>query len=101
MVPAMRPATQLQLSSHTLSPPPHAGDWGFFSSYLVGSLAFVVLGIGSVNPGILQASAPMCHMMPLIVGYGPKATRTPPACSSLTLQPALFCPFPCPCAVRH
>ena len=30
------------------------GDWGFFSSYLVGSISFVVLGIGSVNPGILQ-----------------------------------------------
>lgn len=30
------------------------GDIGFFSSYLVGGISFVVLGIGSVNPGILQ-----------------------------------------------
>ena len=30
------------------------GDWGFFSSYLCGGISFVVLGIGSVNPGILQ-----------------------------------------------
>lgn len=30
------------------------GDWGFFSSYLVGGISFAVLAIGSVNPGILQ-----------------------------------------------
>jgi hypothetical protein len=30
------------------------GDWGFFSSYLTGGIALVVLAIGSVNPGILQ-----------------------------------------------
>jgi hypothetical protein len=30
------------------------GDWGFFTSYLCGGISFVVLGIGSVNPGILQ-----------------------------------------------
>lgn len=32
------------------------GDWGFFSSYLVGGVSLVVLAIGSVNPGILQFS---------------------------------------------
>jgi len=30
------------------------GDWGFFSSYLVGGVPIVVLALGSVNPGILQ-----------------------------------------------
>ena len=30
------------------------GDWGFFSSYLTGGIAIVVLAIGSTNPGILQ-----------------------------------------------
>eukprot|EP00197_Chlamydomonas_leiostraca_P008890 CAMPEP_0202868502 /NCGR_PEP_ID=MMETSP1391-20130828/10913_1 /ASSEMBLY_ACC=CAM_ASM_000867 /TAXON_ID=1034604 /ORGANISM="Chlamydomonas leiostraca, Strain SAG 11-49" /LENGTH=335 /DNA_ID=CAMNT_0049548681 /DNA_START=69 /DNA_END=1076 /DNA_ORIENTATION=- len=30
------------------------GDWGFFSSYLIGSISFVVLGIGSTQPGLLQ-----------------------------------------------
>lgn len=30
------------------------GDWGFFSSYLVGGISLVVLAIGSVSPGALQ-----------------------------------------------
>ena len=30
------------------------GDWGFFSSYLIGGIALAVLAIGSVNPGLLQ-----------------------------------------------
>lgn len=30
------------------------GDWGFFSSYLIGGISLVVLAIGSINPGILQ-----------------------------------------------
>jgi hypothetical protein len=29
------------------------GDWGFFTSYLVGGVPFVVLAIGSTNPGLL------------------------------------------------
>lgn len=37
-----------------MNSPPAAGDWGFFSAYLVGGISFVVLGIGSINPGILQ-----------------------------------------------
>jgi hypothetical protein len=30
------------------------GDWGFFSSYLIGGISIAVLAIGSINPGILQ-----------------------------------------------
>ncbi|KAF8066189.1 ACS8 [Scenedesmus sp. PABB004] len=30
------------------------GDWGFFSSYLIGSTVLVVLAIGSTAPGLLQ-----------------------------------------------
>eukprot|EP00879_Flechtneria_rotunda_P026717 GHRR01028538.1.p1 GENE.GHRR01028538.1~~GHRR01028538.1.p1 ORF type:complete len:220 (+),score=93.44 GHRR01028538.1:506-1165(+) len=30
------------------------GDWGFFSSYLAGSVILVVMGIGSTAPGLLQ-----------------------------------------------
>jgi hypothetical protein len=30
------------------------GDWGFFSSYLLGGISIAVLAIGSTNPGILQ-----------------------------------------------
>lgn len=30
------------------------GDWGFFSSYLIGSITLVVMGIGSTAPGLLQ-----------------------------------------------
>jgi hypothetical protein len=30
------------------------GDWGFFSSYLSGSVILVVMGIGSTAPGLLQ-----------------------------------------------
>lgn len=32
------------------------GDWGFFVPYLVGSISLVVLGVGSVSPGLLQAA---------------------------------------------
>ena len=32
------------------------GDWGFFTSYFVGGISFVVLAIGSVNPGLLQVA---------------------------------------------
>jgi hypothetical protein len=32
------------------------GDWGFFSSYLIGGISLVVLAIGSVNPGLLQVA---------------------------------------------
>lgn len=31
------------------------GDWGFFTSYLIGSISFVVLGVGSVAPGLLKS----------------------------------------------
>ncbi|KAI3981156.1 hypothetical protein MKX01_032296 [Papaver californicum] len=31
------------------------GDWGFFVPYLIGSISLVVLGVGSVAPGLLQA----------------------------------------------
>ncbi|KAL9229692.1 hypothetical protein vseg_005131 [Gypsophila vaccaria] len=31
------------------------GDWGFFVPYLIGSIPLLVLGIGSVSPGLLQA----------------------------------------------
>ena len=29
------------------------GDWGFFTSYLIGGISIAVLGIGSVAPGLL------------------------------------------------
>ncbi|KAK2655855.1 hypothetical protein Ddye_008907 [Dipteronia dyeriana] len=32
------------------------GDWGFFLSYLIGSISLVVLAVGSVSPGLLQAA---------------------------------------------
>ncbi|KAH6791337.1 transmembrane protein [Perilla frutescens var. frutescens] len=32
------------------------GDWGFFVPYLVGSISLVVLGVGSISPGLLQAA---------------------------------------------
>lgn len=32
------------------------GDWGFFVPYLVGSLSLVVLAVGSIAPGLLQAA---------------------------------------------
>ncbi|XP_021736640.1 uncharacterized protein LOC110703197 isoform X1 [Chenopodium quinoa] len=32
------------------------GDWGFFVPYLVGSISLVVLAVGSVAPGLLQAA---------------------------------------------
>ncbi|KAF3577047.1 hypothetical protein DY000_02034063 [Brassica cretica] len=31
-------------------------DWGFFVPYLVGSISLVVLAVGSVSPGLLQAA---------------------------------------------
>lgn len=30
------------------------GDWGFFSSYLIGGISIAVLAIGSTAPGLLQ-----------------------------------------------
>ncbi|KAL8211282.1 hypothetical protein R6Q57_005719 [Mikania cordata] len=32
------------------------GDWGFFVPYLIGSISLVVLAVGSVSPGLLQAA---------------------------------------------
>ncbi|XP_015956051.1 uncharacterized protein LOC107480422 isoform X2 [Arachis duranensis] len=32
------------------------GDWGFFVPYLIGSISLVVLAIGSISPGLLQAA---------------------------------------------
>ncbi|KAF7834219.1 uncharacterized protein G2W53_009078 [Senna tora] len=32
------------------------GDWGFFVPYLVGSISLVVLAVGSISPGLLQAA---------------------------------------------
>ncbi|XP_050205827.1 uncharacterized protein LOC126655628 [Mercurialis annua] len=32
------------------------GDWGFFVPYLIGSISLVVLGVGSISPGLLQAA---------------------------------------------
>lgn len=32
------------------------GDWGFFVPYLIGSVSLVVLAVGSVAPGLLQAA---------------------------------------------
>ncbi|KAH6810357.1 transmembrane protein [Perilla frutescens var. frutescens] len=32
------------------------GDWGFFVPYLVGSISLVVLGVGSISPGLLQSA---------------------------------------------
>lgn len=31
------------------------GDWGFFVPYLIGSISLVVLAVGSISPGLLQA----------------------------------------------
>ncbi|KAK9670518.1 hypothetical protein RND81_13G206800 [Saponaria officinalis] len=31
------------------------GDWGFFLPYLIGSIPLLVLAVGSVSPGLLQA----------------------------------------------
>ncbi|KAF2936104.1 hypothetical protein DAI22_04g280000 [Oryza sativa Japonica Group] len=32
------------------------GDWGFFVPYLIGSISLIVLAIGSISPGLLQAA---------------------------------------------
>ncbi|KAI4345178.1 hypothetical protein L6164_012326 [Bauhinia variegata] len=32
------------------------GDWGFFLPYLIGSISLVVLAVGSISPGLLQAA---------------------------------------------
>ncbi|KAJ9541056.1 hypothetical protein OSB04_027562 [Centaurea solstitialis] len=32
------------------------GDWGFFVPYLLGSISLVVLAVGSISPGLLQAA---------------------------------------------
>eukprot|EP00250_Pteridium_aquilinum_P000475 c10518_g1_i1 orf=92-1117(+) len=32
------------------------GDWGFFVPYLIGSISLVVLAVGSIAPGVLQAA---------------------------------------------
>ncbi|GAA0172286.1 hypothetical protein LIER_26138 [Lithospermum erythrorhizon] len=32
------------------------GDWGFFVPYLLGSISLIVLAVGSVSPGLLQAA---------------------------------------------
>ncbi|EXC58080.1 hypothetical protein L484_000351 [Morus notabilis] len=32
------------------------GDWGFFVPYLIGSISLIVLAVGSVSPGLLQAA---------------------------------------------
>ncbi|KAJ4812832.1 Heat-inducible transcription repressor HrcA [Rhynchospora pubera] len=32
------------------------GDWGFFVPYIIGSIPLIVLAIGSVSPGLLQAA---------------------------------------------
>ncbi|OMP11673.1 hypothetical protein CCACVL1_00356 [Corchorus capsularis] len=32
------------------------GDWGFFVPYLLGSISLIVLAIGSISPGLLQAA---------------------------------------------
>ncbi|PPD79297.1 hypothetical protein GOBAR_DD23769 [Gossypium barbadense] len=32
------------------------GDWGFFTPYLIGSISLVVLAVGSISPGLLQAA---------------------------------------------
>ncbi|KAK6150504.1 hypothetical protein DH2020_015436 [Rehmannia glutinosa] len=32
------------------------GDWGFFVPYLVGSISLLVLAVGSISPGLLQAA---------------------------------------------
>ncbi|CAA7395073.1 unnamed protein product [Spirodela intermedia] len=31
------------------------GDWGFFVPYLIGSISLIVLAVGSISPGLLQA----------------------------------------------
>ncbi|CAD6259368.1 unnamed protein product [Miscanthus lutarioriparius] len=31
------------------------GDWGFFVPYLIGSISLIILAVGSVAPGLLQA----------------------------------------------
>uniref|UniRef100_A0A2P2LAX9 Uncharacterized protein n=1 Tax=Rhizophora mucronata TaxID=61149 RepID=A0A2P2LAX9_RHIMU len=33
-----------------------SGDWGFFLPYLIGSISLVVLAVGSISPGLLQAA---------------------------------------------
>lgn len=43
------------------------GDWGFFTSYLIGSISFVVLGVGSVAPGLLEN--PIVLFAPLFSDY--------------------------------
>ncbi|PKU76264.1 hypothetical protein MA16_Dca015584 [Dendrobium catenatum] len=32
------------------------GDWGFFVPYLIGSIPLIVLAVGSISPGLLQAA---------------------------------------------
>ncbi|XP_052191400.1 uncharacterized protein LOC127800684 [Diospyros lotus] len=32
------------------------GDWGFFLPYLIGSISLIVLAVGSISPGLLQAA---------------------------------------------
>ncbi|CAI9758266.1 unnamed protein product [Fraxinus pennsylvanica] len=32
------------------------GDWGFFVPYLIGSISLIVLALGSISPGLLQAA---------------------------------------------
>ncbi|CAO2828248.1 unnamed protein product [Amaranthus hypochondriacus] len=32
------------------------GDWGFFTPYLIGSISLIVLAVGSISPGLLQAA---------------------------------------------
>lgn len=32
------------------------GDWGFFVPYLIGSISLIVLAVGSISPGLLQAA---------------------------------------------
>ncbi|EPS69665.1 hypothetical protein M569_05099, partial [Genlisea aurea] len=32
------------------------GDWGFFVPYLLGSISLIVLAVGSISPGLLQAA---------------------------------------------
>ena len=40
------------------------GDWGFFTSYLVGGVSLAVLAVGSTAPGLLQVpSSSVPHTM--------------------------------------
>ncbi|KAI3689537.1 hypothetical protein L2E82_47497 [Cichorium intybus] len=32
------------------------GDWGFFVPYWIGSISLVIVGVGSISPGLLQAA---------------------------------------------